>query len=99
MTKYFHKNGPMYEYFGSQQFKDSMYWNFAAKSVTFTVKQVKNIRQISDNVVTCDIYYEADKTYDRNTNVNEDLLHEIISGEVVLVKQDGKWFLDTLKLK
>lgn len=99
MTKYFHKDGPMYEYFGSQQFKDSMYWNFAAKSVTFTVKQVKNIRQISDNVVTCDIYYEADKTYDRNTNVNEDLLHEIISGEVVLVKQDGKWYLDTLKLK
>ncbi len=99
MTKYFHKDGPMYEFFGSQQFKDSMYWNFAAKSVTFTEQQVTNIRQISENIVICDIYFEADKTYDRTYNVNEDLLHEVISGEVVLVKQDGKWYLDTLNLQ
>ncbi len=99
MTKYFHKDGPMYEFFGSQQFKDSMYWNFAAKSVTFTEQQVTNIRQISEDIVICDIYFEADKTYDRTYNVNEDLLHEVISGEAILVKQDGSWYLDTLNLQ
>ena len=99
MTKYFHPDGPMYEVFGSQQFKDSMYWNFAAKSIEFVREEVTDIRLISDNIMICNINFEANKTYDRKYNVNENLLHEVFSGEAVFVKKDGEWYLDTLKLQ
>ncbi len=99
MTKYFHPDGPLYEIFGSQQFKDSMYWNFAAKSIDFVKEEVSDIRLISDDIMLCNINFEANKTYDRKYNVNENLLHEVFSGEAIFVKKDGTWYLDTLKLK
>lgn len=99
MTNYFHPDGPMYEVFRSQQFKDSMYWNFAAKSIDFVREEVTDIRLISDDIMVCNIDFEANKTYDRKYNVNENLLHEVFSGEAVFVKKDGKWYLDTLKLQ
>ncbi len=99
MTKYFHPDGPLYEVFGSEQFKESMYWNFAANSIEFVREDVTNIRMVSDEIMICDINFEANKTYDRKYNVNENLLHEVFCGEAIFVQKDGQWYLDTLKLQ
>ena len=99
MTKYFYEDGPLYEIFGSQQFKDSMYWNFAARSIEFVREDVTDIRFVSEDIFVCNIDFEANKTYDRKYNVNENLLNETFRGEAVFVKVGEEWYLDTLKLQ